>query len=159
MRVINISRMYLGGQTMNTQTSKHPVSRTHTHAPGTTHDSLVSGNEVRLLCRMFTVNLPMNSEVYTFIYYISRLFPNRQQSIFDPSLLSCAWYELWVVIVHLTSTQTILCINHKPTVSLCFLIFHHHSSYYSILKNKACISHFWPNLYIFIYYFHVVPLQ
>lgn len=55
------------------------------------------------------------------------LIPTRRQSIISPSLLACAHYELWVVIVYLTKAQTILGVNLKSTVSLRFLTFHFHS--------------------------------
>lgn len=55
-------------------------------------------------------------------------------------------YELWLVIVHFTKTQSILCISHKPTVSLCFarfsltFLFSQHSQKYSFWMSASAES-------------------
>lgn len=128
---------------------------THTHKKGNrshTHTHtlqgprmMVRGNEVTQPSRMVAVHSPVSTVRCIHLYntlvdsFLAKIKAYLTQ-VWRPAAanMNFGW---WLSV----STETKLCVERKPTVSLCS-----HSSYQGFLKNIACkFQCLWPNLYIF----------
>lgn len=136
------------GVWVHTHTKKKETNLTHTH----THTlqgprMMVRGNEVTQLSRMVAVHSPVSTVRRIHLYntlvdsFLAKIKAYLTQ-VWRPAVanMNFGW---WLSVS--TGTQTKLCVERKPTVSLCS-----HSPYQSFLKNIACKCQcLWPNLYIF----------